>query len=638
MSSQYLKDKAVRVARGTYRTTSLTIKTGEELAKTTSTHVTNMVVNYSPDIYDQHEDYSEGSSKYLIGNAIMVGKNGLRIRRSALNVAHDKRKQHLFSYYTTEKQKLDQDLKIYKNKKSSMSKSKQKKTEKQLKKQEHHVDAIERKVKKHGDKIRVDRAFSMKRSVKATMSNQSRRTMYRVGAEDDMGSKVASKTSLAVWGTVKYKRTVQEAFKKTLRTVKHFANNIISFLASAPVIIGTIICSFPVISVLIITITVVSFFGADLDFSGRVINFTENEIKLENAYQTALVPDEILAITQTLGWTTQDIEEYEILLSFAFDQKRGDKPSFEEMMDNVFRKYNPARNFSSGMVEEKADSGYKYYHNDEASIGNLGNESVKHVKMTNADWISAYPEFKKASINENRNMASDSYVSNCKNKCRELLEKNGYNFIGTFIQIDSEPNIFTAPVVKSENASMSSAVGYRSIVLNGITDNSFHLGTDIPASRNTPVYACMNGTVVYADGSITTEGSSAGLWGAGNSVIIRKEIFDAKGKPCYIYAMTAHLQPNTIKVNVGQKVNAGMQIAGVGTTGTSTGCHVHFQVWITDRKIDEIKTNDWVDVFPRQFTDAKTGRKYTVDKDSYTIYLDGLMFYDEEYRNSLLGR
>ncbi|GMA37809.1 M23 family metallopeptidase [Demequina litorisediminis] len=43
-----------------------------------------------------------------------------------------------------------------------------------------------------------------------------------------------------------------------------------------------------------------------------------------------------------------------------------------------------------------------------------------------------------------------------------------------------------------------------------------------------------------------------------------------------------------IFVDVGDEVAAGQQIAISGSTGNSTGCHLHFEVWVGDKAIDPV--------------------------------------------------
>lgn len=639
MNTDFLKDKTIKVAKGTLKTGDIIVETGKDIGRTARTHSAEMVVNYSPDMYDELQDAATDGAKMVAGNSVMVGRTGLRINRSGLNRWHSFRYKRQVANFQLEQSKYTKLLNKYKFQQASLTTEQKKQMMSQLVKHKNNVDTLHKKAMRQQKKIHIERGFSLKRSAVGIVSNQSRKALYRVGSHDDMGSKIASQSGLAVWGTIKYRKQAAQLLHRTVLTMKGLVTSFVSFVTSIPVVIGGIISTLPIVAVLIVVISVFAFFGADLEFSGRVLNFAEKEIKLENAYQTALIPDEVLAITQTLGWTTQDVEDYEVLLAFAYDQERGEKPSFEKMMDNVFNKYNPAKHFEAGKpINEDADSGYKYYHNDEAQVGNLWNESVKLWNIENAQWLDTYPEYKNASIEEKQYMKTDTYIQEQKQKCRELLDKNAYNYLGSFLQIDSKPNIFKSQVVDISQASMSSAVGYRKLKINDIEDTSFHHGTDIPAPKNTRVNAVMDGKVVYADGSQTKEGEKCGLWGSGNSVIIRKDIFDSKGKPCYLYVMTSHLEPNSVKVKIGQKVSAGTQIAGVGTTGYSTGYHVHFQVWISTSKIDKMESQYWKDVEPKQLTDSKTGKTNTVDTDYYHIYLDGLMFYDVEYRNKLFGR
>lgn len=90
---------------------------------------------------------------------------------------------------------------------------------------------------------------------------------------------------------------------------------------------------------------------------------------------------------------------------------------------------------------------------------------------------------------------------------------------------------------------------------------SSHYGLDIAATYGTPVVAALAGTVVYAGWATT---------GCGYQVILRNS--------SSIYTMYCH--NSAVTVSKGQTVSRGQQIAKIGSTGWSTGPHVHFAVSI----------------------------------------------------------
>lgn len=90
-----------------------------------------------------------------------------------------------------------------------------------------------------------------------------------------------------------------------------------------------------------------------------------------------------------------------------------------------------------------------------------------------------------------------------------------------------------------------------------------HKGIDIPAPAGTPVLASSTGRVTYAG----WENPSNHKQGFGLYVTIRDENY------LYFYG---HL--SSINVKIGQDVNIGDVIGGVGSTGHSSGDHLHFEV------------------------------------------------------------
>lgn len=103
---------------------------------------------------------------------------------------------------------------------------------------------------------------------------------------------------------------------------------------------------------------------------------------------------------------------------------------------------------------------------------------------------------------------------------------------------------------------LTSGFGYRKDPISGV--RKFHNAIDIAAPRGTPVYAYTNGKVVTAG------------WGnmTGNYVVIDH----GSG------LRTKYLHLSSISVSVGQTVKVGQKIGGVGSTGYSTGNHLHFEV------------------------------------------------------------
>ena len=105
---------------------------------------------------------------------------------------------------------------------------------------------------------------------------------------------------------------------------------------------------------------------------------------------------------------------------------------------------------------------------------------------------------------------------------------------------------------------ISSTFGYRTQPIAGASTN--HKGIDFAAATGTPIYAAAAGTVI-----------SAGYAGkAGNLLVV------SHGNGLLTYYMHC----NAIYVSAGQKVSRGQNVAAVGTTGNSTGPHLHFQVML----------------------------------------------------------
>lgn len=86
----------------------------------------------------------------------------------------------------------------------------------------------------------------------------------------------------------------------------------------------------------------------------------------------------------------------------------------------------------------------------------------------------------------------------------------------------------------------------------------FHTGQDIAAPCGTPLYATGDGQVMYA----------AWAGGYGNRLVLRENS----------HITTTYSHMTAFAVEAGERVKIGQLVGTVGTTGNSTGCHLHFEV------------------------------------------------------------
>jgi murein DD-endopeptidase MepM/ murein hydrolase activator NlpD len=111
------------------------------------------------------------------------------------------------------------------------------------------------------------------------------------------------------------------------------------------------------------------------------------------------------------------------------------------------------------------------------------------------------------------------------------------------------------------------------VTYHGVFSQHFHTGLDIAAPLDTPVGAAANGVVVLAASSRDATGN---LVGYGNYVVIKH----ADGYE----TVYAHL--DQILATVGEQVRQGQVIGLLGSTGWSTGPHVHFEVRLNGTYVD----------------------------------------------------
>lgn len=167
-------------------------------------------------------------------------------------------------------------------------------------------------------------------------------------------------------------------------------------------------------------------------------------------------------------------------------------------------------------------------------------------------------------------------IDKTKEELARLEEEEAQNAINLANQISSKSKEieqlkfdgeFTWPVPDSYR--ITSHFGLRVDPFTGA--RSGHNGTDIGAPQGTTIVAASGGVVLIAEY----------VRGYGNTVIIEH------GNS--VRTLYGHIRNGGIKVKAGQTVKKGQKIAEVGSTGRSTGPHLHFEVHEKGKQTDPMK-------------------------------------------------
>ncbi|MEQ8188551.1 MAG: peptidoglycan DD-metalloendopeptidase family protein [Candidatus Eremiobacterota bacterium] len=138
-----------------------------------------------------------------------------------------------------------------------------------------------------------------------------------------------------------------------------------------------------------------------------------------------------------------------------------------------------------------------------------------------------------------------------KQKIDTIINKSSYSY-GSIPSYNGNGSLSTWPAA----GPVTSNFGWRLHPIYG--EWRFHAGVDIGADYDTPIYASGDGVIISSDW----------LGGYGNAVMI-----DHGGGVVTLYAHCSGLA-----VSCGQHVSKGQLVAYVGSTGNSTGPHLHFEV------------------------------------------------------------
>lgn len=147
------------------------------------------------------------------------------------------------------------------------------------------------------------------------------------------------------------------------------------------------------------------------------------------------------------------------------------------------------------------------------------------------------------------------------------LEEDSKRLEREIIALQTYPGQRPSALAEPVNGIITSPFGYRTHPISGV--RKLHTGMDYGASSGTPIYAANRGRVIF----------SGWYGGYGNTIII-----DHGGGLTTLYAHQSRL-----RVSAGQEVALGDRIGDIGTTGYSTGPHLHFETREDGVPVDPMK-------------------------------------------------
>ena len=440
-----LIDKTVTTA---VKTSKGAANASSTLVKRTSQTAISLAVNYTPDIYDEHQDFAKGASMFAIGNTAMVTRNMVRMERSAHSAlvgTHIKQKArkirkkeraindtaNQLNHYKNLQEQLNKQSRIPGSGISNKGISRTYINEQVRLNRNNFVDLTKKKEKldmRHKQLLKKQnrlqaKGFKPVQSFRRTINNQTRRVASMLSNKDDFGTKTVGSSLKSLWAGKRFARAAMPIAKAAVSIVTSIISGIMTIITSIPALITMIIAFLPFILVIVIIIAVISPF-VSMSFTGRIGTIYGKINELNRIYQVEILPAEVLAITDVLEWTTQSEEQFEQLYSIMLDQKQGNELTFSEMASNVFIKYNPINNYGiEGVYNKEMKTGIHYWSMEGIDISIIIGNPVKR-NLLYQEHIDLYPGYKRAGPELKNKMLRKEYQKNLISEAKSKISIN----------------------------------------------------------------------------------------------------------------------------------------------------------------------------------------------------------------------
>lgn len=279
-----------------------------------------------------------------------------------------------------------------------------------------------------------------------------------------------------------------------------------------------------------------------VSFNGEAIGYSENKAELQkkiNEYIENGDGNGNLAYVQI-----SELPEYQMCLL-----KKGITTNDEEIFNIVTDTGVPYYNYFTLLVEEEEKYYFSSFSEAEETINILKDKKSTNIDTLSIDekYTTELPEF--ANVDT---VVEELYV---KPKPKPVVVKPTYTQTGEFstsYAISYQYVALTNNFIKPVSGTITSKFGRRS--------SGTHCGLDIANSTGTTIVAADSGTVIFS-----------GTKGTLGKMVVIKHDEDV---------MTYYAHCSKLYVKAGQQVSRGQSIAAIGSTGKSTGPHLHLEIRI----------------------------------------------------------
>ena len=272
-----------------------------------------------------------------------------------------------------------------------------------------------------------------------------------------------------------------------------------------------------------------------VSISGEVVGYVGDKVELESK-----INDEIINHNGNVAAVSMNtFPEYKLSLV-----SRTEKSNEDEIVESLKNNAEVTYRYYAVTFNDKIEG----YLNTLEEAEQLVDE-IKKENNGNLDLNIGIREYYTINVDDAKNIEENSDIVVAKEQIEQSIDKEARTVNGVYLA-----TVPVQGVVTSRFAAIES-VRYGA-----------HTGLDIGAASGSKIYAVADGVVKYA--------GSMGSYG--NLVIVSHQ----NGVETYY----AHC--SRILVSVGQQVSSGDNIALVGSTGNSTGPHLHLEVRINDTPVN----------------------------------------------------